>query len=104
LVKGTVDPAIQDIQNKNYSGLAGDVAGGAVKAVPLVLSGGSSAAAEGAEAAEGADASVNLIWPLLIFSFGPTPLVIHHSAPGRSEALRRPEGDAFRAQRRPGAE
>ena len=36
------------------------------------------------------DASVNLIWPLLIFSFGPTPLVIHHSAPGRSEALRSP--------------
>lgn len=38
----------------------------------------------------GRAASVNLIWPLLIFSFGPTPLVIHHSAPGRSEALRSP--------------
>jgi hypothetical protein len=35
-------------------------------------------------------ASVNLIWPLLIFSFGPTPSGDHQSAPGRSEALRRP--------------
>src|SRR5260370_2988793 len=31
-------------------------------------------------------ASVNLIWPLLIFSFGPTPLVNHLPHPGRSEA------------------
>jgi hypothetical protein len=36
------------------------------------------------------------IWPHLVVN----PL----SAPGRSEALRRPKGDAFRAQRRPGAE
>jgi hypothetical protein len=34
--------------------------------------------------------------------FWPHPLVIHHSAPGRSEALRRSEGDVVRAQRRPG--
>ena len=45
--------------------------------------------------------SVNSIWPLLIFSFGPTPSVSHLPHRGRSEALRRPKGDAFRAKRRP---
>ena len=46
--------------------------------------------------------SVNLIWLLLIFSFGPTPLSNLLPHPGRSGALRRPKGDAFRAKRRPG--
>jgi uncharacterized membrane-anchored protein len=32
---------------------------------------------------------VNLIWPLLIVSFGPTPSG-RSASPGRSEALRRP--------------
>ena len=34
--------------------------------------------------------SVNLIWPLLIFSFGSTPSGESTPAPRRSEALRRP--------------
>ena len=36
------------------------------------------------------DGSVNLIWPLLIFSFGSTPSGESTPAPRRSEALRRP--------------
>src|SRR5260370_15300195 len=36
--------------------------------------------------------------------FWPHPLVIHHSAPGRSETLRRTYGDAFTAPRTPWAE
>jgi len=46
--------------------------------------------------------SVNLIWPTLIILLAHR-LVNHFPDPGRSEVLRRPKGDAFRTQRRPGS-